>query len=337
MNQQEIHLLLDKLLAKAESDIEVVFAKRLKEILYRIAEMYRKYGKGRTPTYTDLNKYNRFQQEMAVIAKMFSDDYKKLVKEIESSMQTQYVEKFLMTAFLFQMASGEEMGFTIPTTDMVQQALVNPIANIKIPDILKRHRDEIVRKINLEITQGLVAGDSYADMAKRIRKAVGFSKKKARMVARTEAGRVRSVADEAVAEQASEYVEMGSVWMSSLDLRVRTSHRQLDGQRADKQGYFHYNGLKAKGPHLWGVASMDINCRCVKLWLVNGMLPEYRRGRDYMDISYQRKLIGRIDTLMADEGLTYVQALKQAQEEIQPPSRTFKYMEYEEWKEKLAS
>ncbi|MED4461853.1 phage minor head protein [Metabacillus fastidiosus] len=337
MNQQEIHNRLDKLLAKAESDIEIIFAKRLKEILFRISEIYRKYGKGGEPSWTDLNKYNRFQKEMEVISKMFSDDYRQLIKEVNKSMETQYVENFLMAAFLFQMASGEEMGFTIPSTAIVREAIANPVEFLTLPKIFKQHRDEIVRKINIEISQGLIAGESYADMAERIRKAVGFSQKKARLVARTEAGRVRSIADGKVADQASQYVKMGKVWMSSLDLRVRASHRKLDGQKADKDGYFHYKGMKAKGPHLWGKADMDINCRCVVMHTVNDMIPEYRRGRDYMDIDYQQKLADRIDSLMADEGLTYLQSLKKAQKEVQPPSVTIPYVTFEEWKKKLAS
>lgn len=336
MNQQEIRQQLDELLAKAESDIELVFAKRLKEILFRISEMYRKYGKGGEPSWTDLNKYNRFQKEMEVISKMFSEDYRQLIKEIDQATQTQYVQNFLLTAYLFQMASGEEMGFTIPSTAVVQEAVVNPIAKLTLPDIFKQHRDEIVRKINIEISQGLIAGESYADMAERIRTAVGFSQKKARLVARTEAGRVRSLADEAVVMQASEYVKIDSVWLSSLDLRVRDSHRELDGQKADEDGYFHYKGMKAKGPHMWNVASMDIQCRCIAMRLINGMLPEYRRGRDYMDVNYQRKLADRIDTYMED-GMTYAQAIKGAQKEILPPSVTFKYVSFDEWKEKYAA
>ncbi|MFJ7662407.1 hypothetical protein ACIQXW_08400 [Lysinibacillus sp. NPDC097162] len=34
--------------------------------------------------------------------------------------------------------------------------------------------------------------------------------------------------------------------MSSLDTRVRKSHRKLDGQTADKDGYYHYGKWKSK-------------------------------------------------------------------------------------------
>lgn len=332
MNQLDIQEFLDKLLMRTESDIELVFAKRLKEIQFQTSEMYRKYGKKGELSWTDMNKYNRFQKEMSVIADMFTTDYRLLVKMINESMQMQYVEGYLRHAYLFQMGASTEMGFRMPSIATIKKALKNPIEKLTLSAVLQEHRNEIVRKINIEIAQSLIAGEGYSTMAERIRNAVGFSRKKARLVARTETGRVRSQADEDVAKQAAEHADMRGLWMSTLDSRVRMEHRELDGQQTDKEGYFHYGGHKAKGPRLWNIAKMDINCRCVKLWLVNGMIPEYRRGRDYMDAGYQKKLAARIDDLMADEGLTYKQALKKAQKAIKPPSTTMPYVTYEEWK-----
>ncbi|MBT2680041.1 phage head morphogenesis protein [Bacillus sp. ISL-35] len=337
MDQFKIRELLNKLLGKTESDIEKVFAKRLQAIFLQIGEMFRKYEKKGELSYTELNKYNRFQKEMEVISNMFNSDYKQLIKMINASMETQYVESFLMHAYLFQMSASTEMGFTLPSMTTIKLALANPVDKLTLPSVFTEHRNEIIRKINIEISQSLIAGEGYTAMAKRIENAVNFSKKKAMLVARTEAGRVRSISDEEVGEQAAKYATMDSIWASSLDLRVRTSHRELDGQKADKDGYFHYKGMKAKGPHLWGKANMDIGCRCVKLRLVNGMLPEYRRGRDYMNPDFQKKLATRIDALMADEGLTYAKALKKAQKAVKPPSTTMPYVTFEEWKKKYAS
>lgn len=335
MNQMEIWALLDSLLAKTESEIEKVFALRLKAILFQVSEMHRKYSiDGKEPSWTDLNKYNRFQKEMEVISKMFNDDYKQLVKLINQSLQTQYVEDYLRHAYLFQMFASTEMGFTIPSMAVITAAVANPVEFLTLHKVLEQHRNEIIRKINIEISQSLIAGEGYATMAKRIENAVSFNQKKARLVARTEAGRCRSIAEENAAEKASKHAKMDKVWQSALDLRVRAAHRELDGQKADKEGYFHYDGLKAKGPHLWFRANLDINCRCVVIRLVNGMFPEYRRGRDYTDASYQQKLADRIDKYMED-GQTYAQSLKRAQKEIHPPNKVIKYVEFEDWKKEL--
>lgn len=338
MNQMEIRKKIDELISKSESEIEELFAKRLESILFTISEIYRKYSvHGKDPSYTDLNKYNRLQKELKMINKMMNDDYKEIVKTLEKAQQTIYIDNYLLSAYLFEMTSSVDMGFTIPSIDTIKQALLNPIEFLTLPKVLEYHRNETIRRINIEITQGFISGEGYSDMALRIQNAVGFSRKKAMLVARTEGGRTRSVSNEAVAEQAGKYVKLGKVWMSSLDLRVRFSHRVLDGQKADGEGYFHYNGKKAKGPHLWGAAEMDINCRCGVLQTVNGMLPEYRRGRDYMDPEYQKKLVARIEQLMVDEDLTYLKAFNKAQKQIKPPSVTMEYISYDKWSKKFAS
>jgi len=54
--------------------------------------------------------------------------------------------------------------------------------------------------------------------------------------------------------------------------------------------------------------------------MVNGKLPEYRRGKDYMDCTYQKKGAARIDAYMEDIGLTYKQAFPKAYKEVKPPS-----------------
>lgn len=333
MNQIDIENKLDKALAKAESDLETVFAKRLKTILFQVAEMFRRYSKGNELSFTDLNKYNRYQKEMKLISDSLTGDYRKIVKDIQEQANYQYVTKYLLTAYIIEQSikPAPDMGFDIPSAATIKQILLNPIAELTLPRIMESHRNEIVRKINIEIAQGFIAGEGYSDIARRLENQLGFASKKARLVARTETGRSRSIAAEKVFDQAAEHAKITKVWASMLDMRVRTSHRILDSQEADKDGYFHYKKWKAKGPRLWGIASMDIQCRCVVIMKVNGKLPENRRERDYMDDKYQKKLADRIDKYMANESMTYIQALKRAQKEIQAPSRVIPYISYENW------
>jgi len=229
------------------------------------------------------------------------------------------------------------MGFKIPSVEVIQAALTNPVEFLTLPKIFEAHRNEIIRRLNIEIAQSLQAGESYTDMAIRIENAMGWTRKKTILVARTEGGRVRSQVDLAIEEQASKTAKLTKVWMSSLDMRVRKSHRKLDGQKADKDGYFHYGKWKSKAPRLWGIASMDIQCRCHTIYMINGKLPEYLRGRDYMDDTYQKQLAARIDAYMSDQGLTYRQAFNKAYKQVKPPSVTVPFMSYEEWKKKFSA
>lgn len=335
INQLEIEAYLDKLIEKTRSDIETVFNMRLQEILKQIAGMYAKYSDGASISWTDINKYNRYQKEMVLIRKELNRDYRKIVKKLQKSNENVYLEGYLQSAYLYEMATGEGMGFTVPPVKTIKEILLNPIAELTLPKIFENHRNEIIRKINIEIAQSIQSGEDYSRMAKRIENTLGFSKRKARAVARTEGGRARSIATEKAEEQASKHAKITGVWLSALDLSVRHAHRVLDGKETDEDGYFHYKSWKAKAPLLWGIPSMDINCRCVKIRKVNGMLPEYRRGRDYMDPTYQEKLAEQIDKYLAD--MTYKQALKKAQKEIQPPSTTTEYITFDEWYKKFAA
>ncbi|WP_312130766.1 phage head morphogenesis protein [Lysinibacillus capsici] len=337
MNQQEINRILDDLEAKAERYIEVVFARRLKMILAQMLEMHRKFGKNGQATWTDVNKYNRFNQEMKLIAQQLNADYKEIIKLIQASEERLYIERYLLLAYLLQQSTGEEMGFKIPSVEVIQAALTNPVEFLTLPKIFEAHRNDIIRRLNIEIAQSLQAGESYTDMAIRIENAMGWTRKKAILVARTEGGRVRSQVDLAIEEQASKTARLTKVWMSSLDTRVRKSHRKLDGQKADKEGYYHFGKWKSKAPRLWGIASMDIQCRCHTIYMVNGKLPEYRRGRDYMDDTYQKQLAARIDAYMSDQGLTYRKAFNKAYQQVKPPSVTVPFMSYEEWKKKFSA
>ncbi|WP_238600166.1 hypothetical protein [Lysinibacillus tabacifolii] len=94
MNQQEINKILDELEKKAEKDIKVVFNKRLKSILDQMLQMHRKFGKNGEATWTDVNKYNRFNQEMKLIAQELNADYKAIIKLIRASEERLYIERY---------------------------------------------------------------------------------------------------------------------------------------------------------------------------------------------------------------------------------------------------
>ncbi|WP_419892824.1 phage minor head protein [Oceanobacillus kimchii] len=338
MNQLEIEEYLDKLAQETESDIEEVFNRRLQTILKQLSGMYEKYSDGDGEiSWTDVNRYRRLNKELDRINKVLHDGYKEIVQTLQESTENIYLEGYLRHMYLYEMSSGYSMRVTLPTLETIQEILLNPIDKLTLPSTFEEHRNQIIRRINIEISQGIQAGESYAVIARRLQNAVEFSRKKARTVVRTEAGRARSIVAEKAAEKAAQYVDIVGVWMSALDLRVRHSHRVLDGKETDSEGYFHYKAWKAKGPHMWGIPSMDINCRCLKLRKVNGMLPEYRRGRNYMDEGYQQRLTDKIDEFMADKEMTYKQAYKAARREIQPPSTTVPFTSFDDWYKKFAS
>lgn len=334
-SQEEIDKFLDDQITKAENQIDKMFARRLKELLGQLAQMYAKYGKGEELTFTDLNKQGRFQKEMKVIVEALGEDYRQLQKDIQALMEYQYLENYLRTAFVLEFAAQTELGFGVPSLETIKAAIVNPIDLLTLPNLMESNRVEITRRLQMDISQGLLAGEGYSKIAARIEKSVGFGKVKARRVARTEGHRVQTTARMDSAKEAAKHANMKKMWMSGLDSRVRPAHRKLDGKVLDVDGVFVSTaGGKGQGPGVMWNASDDCNCRCTIVYLVNGKKPEVRRARNEEDAEYQLKLAHRIEKYMG-EGLSEKAAEKKAKKEITPPSLVIPYQTYEEWRKKL--
>lgn len=344
MDQNSIDKRLDEIIDQAESDIDVVFAKRLKSILDNVLRIHKRYVKDGEVTRTDFYTSTRYKAELRHIAEQINVDYQELYKEIQKLLQESYIDNYLLSGYLYEMFASQQaeqqisMGYTIPSINTVNQAILNPIKELTLPVLLNNHRNEVIRKINIAIAQSIQAGESYGTLAERLEKELGFSSTKAKRVARTEAHKVQVQSRIDSAAQAEEHADLTKVWNSVLDMQVRTSHRALDDVEADENGDFTFRGNKAKGPGLFvgpNSASLNINCRCQILYLVNNERPLLRRARDYQDINYVRKLTKRIDKYMEDEGLTEKQAEKRAMKEIKPPSIVVGYQSHNEWRSKL--
>lgn len=338
MNQEEIEDYLDRMLKTANSDLDKVFAGRMKSLFDTLGSFFRKYKAGETISRNEIYKYNRFNKEMESIKEQISADYAEIYVIIHELMKSQYVENYLRTNYVYEMTLQTQTFSSIPTAQVVLEAIANPIDKLKLPEIMKEHRNYIINRIRIELAQGIQAGESYSQMAERLEKAVNFSRSKAIKVARTESGRtqvegrLKSIEDvKRVSSRIREF------WMSELDTRTRKSHRRLDGQLADKDGWFHYGGRKAKGPSLWGIASMDINCRCDVGAKINGIMPDSRRAKDYDDAAYQKRLAERIEEIMADEGKTAIQAERKAKKQVFPPNKIIRWQSYDNWYEDLKS
>lgn len=277
--QAQIDEYLEKLLEQREKEIDRIYLDQLKAIREQIAEMYERYAKGETLTYADMMKYNRLEKQLELIREELQKIYKEVGQVIFKSIEEQFLENYFRTAYLLEYEAQQKMGYGRSIPDVVEEVIQNPIAGLTLNEILEKNRQAITWRIRQEVTQGLIAGESYQKMAQRIREVLGSDRNKALTVVWTEAGRAQILGRLKAIEKAEEYFKVERVWNATLDRRTRPTHRALDGQKADEEGYFHFRGLRAKGPHLWGVARMDIRCRCTVRVQILGEEPRVRRAR----------------------------------------------------------
>lgn len=291
MRQSDIDKHIDKLIAKTENEAEKILARRLKYIKQAIAEMLDKYQEDDPHvTWTEFNKYDRFKKELQRIEELLQGDYSDIINLILLSQTTIYLNNYMRSLYMYEYSSGIQMTFTVPSARQIANALAQPIDLIKLAPTFNRHRKQVIGKLRGHIAQGVLAGNSYNQIANAINKDVGLSMRQARMVARTETARAQSVSSEDAAQTAKDNgARLVGYWDSTLDTRTRPSHRRLDGKEEDKSGNFRIGASYGPAPRLLvGVdsASQNINCRCKKLYSVNGQMPEVRRTKDGL-IKYQ--------------------------------------------------
>lgn len=286
-NQHDIDGYIDRKIMTAEKEIEILFANRLKEIKQELADMFSKYQSDDVyVTWTEFNKYNRLNKELERIGQMLTQDYREVTKIIKQSQQNVYIEKYLMSLYLYEMASQTSMDFDVPTQAIIQKAIEQPVDLIKLVPTLERHRNNVLKKIRIEITKGIVNGKGYTHIAKALRDDLGMSKAQAQRVARTEAGRAMSQAglDSAKVAKDNGLTGMKKRWLATKDNRTRDTHRHLDGKAIDIDDNFHSSSCVGQAPKLFvGVASAkeNINCRCKLLYYFDeDELPSVTRTKD---------------------------------------------------------
>ncbi|HDE6229557.1 TPA: phage head morphogenesis protein, partial [Staphylococcus aureus] len=160
-----------------------------------------------------------------------------------------------------------------------------PIEFIRLMPTLQKHRDEVLKKIRMHITQGIMSGEGYSKIAKAIRDDVGMSKAQSLRVARTEAGRAMSQAGLDSAMVAKDNgLKMKKRWNATKDTRTRDTHRHLDGESVEIDQNFQSSGCVGQAPKLFiGVnsAKENINCRCKLLYYIDeDELPTVMRVRN---------------------------------------------------------
>lgn len=278
-NQNELDKLLDKIVKKAESNLDKVYAKRLKNIMAELTMIYEKYEVDGSLTMAEMTKFNRLQKSMNFMIGELAAIYKEAYKLTQTTMEESYLETYFRQAYLMEFEAQAKLGFGAISKETLKAAITNPVEFLTLPAVMERNRAHVIYKIQQEITEGLLAGESYGKMAKRVRERLDIDKRKAQLIARTEAGRAQSLAKEASYQQASKYVDVVKTWDAALDRRTRSSHQSLDGQNADEDGLFYASGASAPQPRLFGIAKEDIQCRCAVRMSVNGRQPEIRRAR----------------------------------------------------------
>lgn len=218
------------------------------------------------------------EQVQAVLDKLHAAEYETMAQYIEDSYDTGY------TGTMYRL-HHQDVPIIVPIDRAVVAQALNIETKLKHPLYKTLGIDLTAAKnaISDEITRGIASGLLYSEITQNIGNALGVPLKRARIITRTEAGRVQEQATQNAAEKAKEKgADVVKQWSAIRDERTRYNHRLLDGQIREIDEYFEVGGHKALRPHGFGIASEDCNCRCTSLIRARVALDadEYKRMQE---------------------------------------------------------
>jgi SPP1 gp7 family putative phage head morphogenesis protein len=250
----------------------------LKETKFNLLSLYEKYSRDGKLNFEDMQKYGRFASMEASIVEQLKELYNQTGRLLTKDLSTIYLQNYFYVGFLAETASQIKMSFSLLSPDVVKEQIQNPISGLTLNDRLKKNRNEIIIRTREQLTRGLILGEGIQNMSTRIKELYEFDVAKSVRIARTETNRVRNAGKEKGYERAKQKgVEFKKEWISTLDSRTRDMHKKLDGMLADEEGYFTVSSFRAKYPGGFGVAEMDINCRCTTKATFKGLESTVRR------------------------------------------------------------
>jgi hypothetical protein len=280
---KEIESAAEALIKNTEKNLVKNYKQALKDLRAKMALIYEKYAQEGKLTYAEMAKYNRYVNLNKAITEQLKELTGQNAKAIKTLAGSTYQESYYRQAFFFEKTVQVKLGFGLLNPDVIKAAVQNPISGLTLNQTLAKNRDAIILKIRQEVTQGLVKGEHYSKMAKRIKGSLDGDATKALRVARTEGHRCQIQGQlESGKHAADKGIALWKVWEATLDDRTRDSHASLDQVKVEVDEDFTspLTGATGPGPGMMGDPAEDIHCRCTARMELKGHQPKKRYSRE---------------------------------------------------------
>lgn len=146
-----------------------------------------------------------------------------------------------------------------------------------LPHLIADVRADTIAKVGRVLRQSVLGQQTPLDAMKQVGRIVGPTAKgpfrnaalRGEMIVRTELGRIAQQANYATTSQLAAHpvnAGMMSEWVAVSDMRTRSSHARVNGQRVPVGKAFSVNGHDALYPHDPRLpAGESIGCRCISI------------------------------------------------------------------------
>lgn len=241
-------------------ELEKVYGKALQDINERILLMQadelmkdRVYRKERQEALKG--------QVEAIIERLHTQEY----ETIDEYLKDSYRDGFIAVVY-FLFHQGLPLTMPIAQDQVVKALMTDSAISEGLYKSLGVDTKKLRKVIAAEISRGIAAGSSYAEIVRNVANQAGIAKNRAKTIVMTEAHRIREEASQdARVEAKAKGADIVKQWDATMDNKTRDSHRRLDGQIREVDEPFEIDGRKAMYPGGFGIAEEDCNCRCVAL------------------------------------------------------------------------
>jgi SPP1 gp7 family putative phage head morphogenesis protein len=273
-----IDALVDKLTKAQLKELQSSYKLALRNTKEEIEKLYMKMGNN--PSLAQAEKYKRLQTLKNKIKEEVNFLTKTKITGTNNLLVDTYSESY--NGFIYQ--TGKQMGIRFDFTSINKLAALelvrNPIQELTVPALFADHKAAILKAMNIEITQGLIRGIGYVEMAKEMVRLFDIDYNKIKSVSWTEGHRALQKARlDSFDFLESKGIEGKKRWLATLDERTRPAHQAADGQEVPSDGKFTVGGVKMEYPgDPAGGAENTIRCRCSMTYITEGTKPFKRRA-----------------------------------------------------------
>ncbi len=258
----------------SELAIRRAYKKMIRELQGFIGEEYANLAQEGKLSYSILQQKGEHARFLEEVTRRLDNLTPAVTKEIQGLVAQTYelTYKGLVDAVEkgYPDLENELKSVRATTPEVIKASVNNPINKLTLSDTLEHNRQNIIYNIRKQISIGLVNGDRYEDMVKRITDSLDGDYKKAVRIVRTEAHRVREQGNNDAAVDCGKAISQGTsglimvkIWRTGKDARVRDTHSAMEGVTVLADEEFELpSGATAMSCGNSGVASEDINCRC---------------------------------------------------------------------------
>lgn len=308
-----------------EKEIKKLYTEMLTGLRATLADAYTKWGTDDQLTFAMLQRagyearfLKEIQEQVDVATKMQAARLRTTVGKAYEFAYKSMVEGVEKAAAGIEGLEDIFEAAEAITPEQIKAVVNNPVSGLTLNDRLEKHRKDIIYNIKQTVGVGLMNGDRYTTMAKRIAESLDGDYKKAIRIVRTETHRVREAGNIDAALKVDEELQNGTsemrmvkTWRSMQDERVRPqqrrktkkgwvtkmgksppNHMKMDGQIVLANELFDLGGgVKAMAPGQSGNAADDINCRCYASYEMMDDATYYAKTGKHFAVTPEKKYL----------------------------------------------